>query len=86
MLAREALRKGVGFGIDDEIDLPLSVQGDLLVAVAGDGRKAHALEQLSHRHGIGRRIFDELEARSAHRVFPLIAGHAPPLPGPILNN
>jgi hypothetical protein len=68
--ACEALREAVGFGVDDEVDFALAVQGDVLVAVAGDGLEAHAFEQLAHGRRIGGREFNELEAVGAHRVVP----------------
>ena len=73
--AREALRKRVGLGIDDEVDLALAVQHHVLVAVPRDRLEAHALEQGAHRRGVGRGVFDELEAVGAHRVVPGCESH-----------
>ena len=66
----EALREAVGLGIDDEIDAALAVQQHVFVAVAGDRREAHALEQRAHRGWVRRGIFDEFEAVGTHRVVP----------------
>ncbi|MNY53633.1 hypothetical protein D3C86_1894020 [compost metagenome] len=70
MLASETLRERILFGVDDEIDLALAVQGDVLVAVAGDGGKAHALEQRAQGLRVRRRVFDELKTVGAHGVVP----------------
>jgi hypothetical protein len=53
VLAREALRERIRLGVDDEVDLALAVQRDLLVAVRGDRREAHRLEQLASATGSG---------------------------------
>jgi hypothetical protein len=66
----EALGEGVGFGVDDEVDLTLPIQRHVLVPMAGDGDEAHAFEKLAKRNRIGCRVLDELEAVSAHRVVP----------------
>jgi hypothetical protein len=73
--ARKALGEAVGFGVDDEVDLALPVQQHVLVAVAGDGHEAHALEQRAHRGRVRRGVLDELEAVGAHRVVPGGEGH-----------
>jgi hypothetical protein len=75
--AREALREGLGVGVEDEVDLALPVERDLLVAVPGDRPEAHALEHPGHRQRIGRGVLDELEALRAHGVFPGGEFHAP---------
>src|SRR5471032_1406002 len=53
VVAREALRERVLLGVDDEVDVALAVQRHVLVAVAGDGGEAHALEQRTERLRIG---------------------------------
>jgi hypothetical protein len=75
--AREALREGLRVGVEDEVDLALPVERDLLVAVASDRPKAHALEHPGHRRRIGRGVLDELEALRAHGVFPGGEFHSP---------
>ncbi|MDT4840014.1 hypothetical protein FQZ97_738210 [compost metagenome] len=70
MQACEALRKAVGLGVDDEVDLPLAVQRHGLVAVLRDRFEAHALEQGAHGHRVGRGVFDELKTVGAHGVLP----------------
>ncbi len=56
--------------IDDEIGLALAIERHILGAVAGDGAKAHLLEQIVELADIGRGVFDEFESVGAHRVFP----------------
>ena len=70
VLAREALREGIRFGVDDEVDRSLAIQQHVLVAVLGHCLESHALEDLSHGHWIRRGIFDELEAVGLHWVVP----------------
>jgi hypothetical protein len=53
VLAREALRKGVLLGVDDEIDVALAVQGHILGAVAGDGGEAHLSNSAPSAFGSG---------------------------------
>ena len=72
---REALAESVGLGIDDEIDVALLVQRDVLAAMAGHHREAHALEQRAQQDRIGRGVLDELEAVGAHRIVEKL-GHA----------
>src|SRR4051794_7733454 len=67
--ARELLRKAVGFGVDQEIDLTLPIQRDLLAAMARDAHEAETFEQRAELGGIGRGVLDELEAIRPHRVF-----------------
>ena len=74
--AGEALSKGVGFGVEDEVDAALAVQRHRLVAVLRDGLEAHALEQFAHRLGIGCGVFDEFETVGAHRVVPWGGGRS----------
>ena len=45
------------------------MEGDVLALVAGDLGKAHLGEQRAQQLGVGRGIFDELEAVGAHRIF-----------------
>ena len=70
VLAREALREGIGLGVDDEVDLPLAIQQHVLVAVPRNRLEAHALEDGAHGGGVGCGVLDELEAVGAHRVVP----------------
>ena len=70
MGAGELLTKAGGFGVDDEVDVTLTMQRDVLAAVFGDGRKAHAVKQASQQLGVGRRVFDKLETIGRHRVGP----------------
>jgi hypothetical protein len=72
--ASKALRKTVGLGVDDEVDLALAVQRHGLVAVSGDRLEAHALEQRAHGRRVRRRVFDEFKAVGAHRVGPFSSG------------
>jgi len=73
--ARELLPEARRLGVDDEVDVALAVQRDVLGAVAGDGREAHAIEQAPQQLRVRRRVFDELEAVGAHRV---VGGHQQP--------
>ena len=53
------------------------VQRDVLGAMAGHHREAHALEQRAQQDRIGRGVLDELEAVGAHRVVEKV-GHGRP--------
>ncbi len=75
MLACEALRKRILFGIDDEIDVALAVQGHILVTMASDRGKTHLLEQGTECFGVRRCILDELETIGPHRVVPRLKLH-----------
>ena len=68
-LAAKSLGEAVGLGVDDEIDVALAVEGDVLALVPGDRGEAHLGEQRAQQLGIGRGIFDELEAVGAHRIL-----------------
>ena len=68
VLARERLRKAVGLGIDDEVDVALPMQRHVLAAMAGDDRESQLFEQRAQQLGIGGRVFDELESVGAHRI------------------
>jgi len=68
MLAREPLRQAVGFGVDDEIDLTLPVQGNVLRSMPRHAAESHGFEQLTELGGIRRRVFDELESVGCQRV------------------
>ena len=70
MLARKALGKGVGFGVDNEVDFALTVERDLLAPVSGHRNKAHLLEQPAQFFGFGGCVLDEFKAVGAHRVVP----------------
>jgi hypothetical protein len=72
--ARERLRERGRLGVDDEVDLALAVEQHVLRPVLGDGGEAHLLEQPAERRGIGRGVFDELEAVGAERVVPEVMG------------
>ena len=74
VLARKTLGKGVGLGVDDEVDAALAVQRHVLVAVFGNRLEAHAFEQGAHGGGIRRGVFNELEAVRAHGVVPSSRG------------
>jgi hypothetical protein len=65
----EGLGGAVRFLVQDEVDVTLAVQDHLLRAVARDGAKAHALEELRQGLHIAGRVFDELEAVRRHRIF-----------------
>jgi hypothetical protein len=69
MSPRETLREAVGLGVDDEIDVSLAMEGDILAAMAGDPLETHLFEKGPQFLGLGRGIFDELEAIGAHWVF-----------------
>jgi len=74
--ARELLAETRRLGIDDEVDVALAVQRDVLAAVArGDG-KAHARKQRPEVLRVRGRVFHELEAVGAHRIFEQV-GHGP---------
>src|SRR5947209_2303265 len=71
------------FSVDDEIDVALAVERDVLALMLRHRGKAHSGEQLAQQRGVGRGIFDELEAVGTHRVveaehgfFLDCAGHA----------
>ena len=66
-----------GFAVDDEIDGTLAVQQHVLGTVAGDQRKAHALEHRLQQAGGGRGELDEFKAHQAHRVVKQV-GHGVP--------
>ena len=64
----ERLGEGLGFGVDDEVDLALAVQRHVLRAMARDHRKAEPLEQRAQQLRIRRGVLDELEAIGTHGV------------------
>ena len=66
--ARKALREGGAFGVNDEVDATLAVQGHILRAVPGDGRKAQPLKQGAQQLRIRCGVFDELEAVRPHGI------------------
>src|SRR5579872_6487316 len=68
---REALRKAFRLGIDDEIDIALTIKRHPFRAMPGDGAEPHALEHRSERRRVGRGVFDELEPVRAHGIIPL---------------
>jgi hypothetical protein len=68
MRGRILLGIASGLGIDDEVDLPLAVEGDVLALVPRDRGKAHLREQLAQQRRVGRGIFDELEPVGPHRI------------------
>jgi hypothetical protein len=74
-LARETLGERILFGVDDEIDVALTVQGHIFMAMPGDGGEAHALEQRPQGFGVRGGVFDELESVRAHRVIPWLEFH-----------
>ena len=63
-----------GFAVDDEVDVALTVQQHVLGTVAGDQRKAHALEYRLQHAGHGRGELDKFKAHQAHRVVKQV-GH-----------
>ena len=75
VMAGKTLRERILFGIDDEIDVALAIQGHILVAVARDGREAHVLEQLAQCFWVWCCILDELETIGTHRVIPRLKLH-----------
>src|SRR5204863_9054104 len=66
----EALGKTVLLGVDDEVDVALTVQQHIFRAVLGDRAKAHLLEQHAERRRIGRCVFDEFKAVGPERIVP----------------
>ncbi|MNQ68008.1 hypothetical protein D3C85_825520 [compost metagenome] len=70
MQAGEALGEGVGFGVDQEVDAALAVQGHVFVAMLGNRLESQQFEHLAQRGGVRRGIFNELEPGGAHRVVP----------------
>src|SRR6218665_3725420 len=74
VLARKALGKAVGLGVDDEVDLALAVQRDGLVAMARDGPETQADKHPAHGLRAGGGEFDEFETVGAHGVVPAGAG------------
>ena len=75
VMAGKTLRERILFGIDDEIDVALAIQGHILVAMARDGREAHVLEQLAQCFWVWCCILDELETIGTHRVIPRLKLH-----------
>ena len=75
MQTRKALGKRIGLGIDDEIDVALAVEGDVFVAVAGNGFEAHLLEDFAHGHWVWGGVFDEFKAICAHWIVPSFKSH-----------
>ncbi len=65
---REALAEGSRLRVDDEIDVALRMQRDVLAAVTRDHGKPEPLEQVAQQLGIGRGVFDELEAVRPHGI------------------
>lgn len=68
MCGGEGLGEGIGFRVDDEIDVALPVERHLLRAVAGNLGEAHRLEESAELLRFGMGVFDELETIRAHRV------------------
>ena len=82
----KGLSKALGFGIEDEVDVALLVEGHVFRAMPRRRHKPHPLEERAERLWIGAGIFDELKPIGAHRVVPQIAPlgccrhhHLPPL-------
>ena len=73
----EGLGEAVRLLVQDEVDVTLPVQDHLLRAVARDGLKAHALEELRQGLHIAGRVFDELEAVRPHRVLEIVSTVCP---------
>src|SRR5207244_967948 len=73
--SREVLRERARLGVEDEVDVALLVERDVLVPMARDALEAELLEQRAERLGIGRGVFDELEAVSLDRVVPRGLAH-----------
>jgi hypothetical protein len=73
--AREALRERIRLGVDDEVDVALTIQRHVLVTMPRDRGEAHLFEQLAERLRIGRGVFDELEAVGADGVIPRLNLH-----------
>src|SRR6266404_4588460 len=70
---RKGLRKGLRFRVDDEVDLTLTVQRDVLGAMARHRREPQPLEQRAQQLRIGCRVLDELEAIRAHGIVMRVA-------------
>ena len=70
--ARESLRKALGLGVQDEIDIALLVERDVFRAVPRRRDKPHLLEQGRQLLRVGAGVFDELEPVRSHRVVPEI--------------
>ncbi len=68
--ATKALGLAVGFGVENKIDVALAVQGDIFAAVAGNRGKAEPGKQLGQFGGMGRGVFNKLEAVGTQRVVP----------------
>ena len=66
--ARERLRKTVGLGIDDKVDVTLAIQPDVLRTMPSDRYEAERLEEPTQCRRIGRSVFHKLEAVGAHRI------------------
>ena len=68
MLLHELGALAVGFGIQQVVDVALTVERDVLGLVLGDRLKAHLAEDPVENLRVGVRILDELEAVGACRV------------------
>ncbi len=75
VLTREALRERIGLGVDDEVDVALSMQGHVLGSMARHYRKPEALEQRPQQLRLRRRVFDELEPIRSHGILEKIGVH-----------
>ena len=62
------------FGVEDEIDVALSVVGDILVAVPAHRDEAELFELLGEPGGIRAGELDEFEPVGAQRVCDLLRG------------
>ena len=69
MHTREALRKTVTLGIDDEIDAALPIEQYVFRTMLRDRRKTHLLEQATQRGRIRRGILDEFKPIGAERII-----------------
>ena len=56
------------FGIDDEMYVPLPMQGHILRAVPSHGGQAHTFKQAAQMLGLRSCVLDELETIGAHRI------------------
>jgi len=66
--SRKGLREAARLGVDDEVDLALTIEKHVLRTMLRDRLEAQLLEQPAERARIGRRVLDEFEAVGAERV------------------
>jgi len=62
------MRKGLRLGVDDEVDLALTMQRDVLGTVARHCRESEPLEQRAQQLRIRSGVLDEFESVGSHRV------------------